>query len=316
MMSRRGVAAKGPRRHRAAIPRRGSLLRQRQAASFLRYFALIALAFVFVFPLLFMVVASFKPEAQIFSDLRSWRAFVPVGDLTLDHYRTVLLRSRFFLYAFNTIFITVVTVALTVLVNSMAAFVLQRLAFGFNHLVLVGIVALLIVPGEATLVPLLMLVSRLPWIGFDGIVPMLQWGWFNSYHVQIVPLLASVFFTYFFYQSFRDIPKEYDEAAYMDGATPWQVYWWVVLPLSIPAVTAVVILGGLGIWNAYVWPLMTVQQEAYRPLMVALQQFNNQRLQWGESFAFMTMITVPVIALYVLFQRQFASSMTEGGLKQ
>jgi multiple sugar transport system permease protein len=316
MRTRHGVAVTSSRRGLTKPLRFGSLVRQRQAASFARYFALIGLAFVFVFPLLFMVVASFKPEAQIFADLRSWRAFVPVGDLTLDHYRTVLLRSRFFLYAFNTVFITVVTVVLTVVINSMAAFVLQRLAFGFNHLVLVAIVALLIVPGEATLVPLLLLVSRLPWLGFDGLVPVLQWGWFNSYHVQIVPLVANVFFTYFFYQSFRDIPKEYDEAAYIDGATPWQVYWKVVLPLSVPAVTAVVILGGLGIWNAYVWPLMTVQQEAYRPLMVALQQFNNQRLQWGESFAFMTMITVPVVVLYVLFQRQFANSMTDGGLKQ
>jgi multiple sugar transport system permease protein len=277
-----------------------------------QYLINIVLVFFFIFPILFMIMSSFKPNEQIFLDLRSLRAFLPVGDLSLANYNAVFEKSKFFRFLLNSVFVSLVTIILSLVVNSMMAYALSRLKWPGQRLILAIIIATLIIPGETTIMPLLLLVSKLP--GFS-LTEGFKLGWLNTYHVQIIPFIVSAFSIFLFYQFFRDIPKDLDEAALVDGASRFQIYRKIIVPNSGPVFATVAILTFIGAWNAFLWPIMTVQSEELRPVMVGMQYFFQQDTEWGEVMAYATMITIPVLLLFLAFQRSFVQSIASSGIK-
>jgi multiple sugar transport system permease protein len=279
------------------------------------YAIMILFAFIFLFPLLFMIMASFKANDAIFADLRSFRAFMPVGNLSMDNYHGVFERSKFGLFLKNSLFISSVTTALALVVNSMAAYVLARLKWRGQSGVLAVIIATLIVPFETIVVPLLLIVSKLPWPVFHGLKVSLDHGWFNSYHVQIVPGISSAFMIFLFYQFFLDIPMDLDEAARVDGASAFRIYWNIIMPISRPVVATVTILTFLGSWNSYLWPLLVTQSEKVRPIMPAIENFFGRTPEWGQVMAFATLVTVPVLIVFFMFQNWFIRSIASSGIK-
>ena len=285
----------------------GSVDPNRRYKRILTYAVMLFLAYVFVFPLLFMVASSLKPETQIFKDLYSLRAVMPVGEISLDNYLAVFEKSNISRFFFNSFFITGMNVMLGLLINSMAAYSLARLKWKGQTLVLAAIISLLIVPFEAIVIPLLMLVAKLPWIGWQEGQFILEQSWLNSYHVQNIPGIANAFSIFLFYQFFKDIPKDFDEAAAIDGASPFQIYWRIILPMSGPVFATVAILQFLGNWNQYLWPVMVVQSEDVRPVMVGMQQFFGNSTAWGEVMAYATLITLPVLIIFLMFQQTFRS---------
>lgn len=154
-------------------------------------------------------------------------------------------------------------------------------------------------------------VNQLPY--FDG-AEFVQ-GWLDTYAVQIVPFIANAFSIFLFYQYFSSIPKELDEAARMDGAGWFRIYRTIVLPLAGPAVATAAILTFLPAWNQYLWPLMVTQSEAIRPVMVGIDYFKQLNVSWGQIMAYASVITVPVLALFVAFQRAFVNSIAASGVK-
>jgi multiple sugar transport system permease protein len=274
-----------------------------------------ALVVVFAFPIVFMFVSSFKPDAQIFADLTSWRAFLPVGDISVDNYRGVFDRVPAGRMLMNSVGISAVTVVLGIFVNSLAAFALSRMRWRGQKVVLTAIIATLIVPFETFALPLVWWVNKLPWLEAEGFRLALTSGWMDTYHVQVIPFLANAFSIYLFYQYFSSIPTEIDEAARVDGASWFGIYRRIVMPLSGPAVATVAILTFLPAWNSYLWPLMVVQSEEYRPVMVGIQYFFQLNVSWGQIMAYASMITVPVLALFLAFQRAFIGSIASAGVK-
>ena len=207
------------------------------------------------------------------------------------------------------------TVALGILINSMAAFALSRMRWRGRRVVLAAIIATLIVPFETFALPLVWWVNKLPWLEIHGFQLTLTQGWLDTYHVQILPFVANAFSIYLFYQYFSSIPVELDEAARMDGAGWFGIYRQVVMPLSGPAIATVAILTFLPAWNSYLWPLMVVQSEDLRPVMVGIQYFFQLNVSWGQIMAYASMITVPVLVLFVAFQRAFIGSIASAGVK-
>ena len=271
----------------------------------------IVLALVFGLPLLFMIISSFKPDAQIFADLTSIRAFLPVGQLDLANYTGVFERVPFAQFLLNSVLISVATVALGLVVNSMAAFALSRIKFRGQQVILGIILATLIVPFETMALPLLWWVNKLPFLDVNGY----SQGWLDTYQVQIVPFIANAFSIYLFYQYFDSIPKELDEAATVDGAGWFRIYRSIVMPLAGPAVATVAILTFLPAWNQYLWPLMVVQSESLRPAMVGIDYFKQLNVSWGQLMAYASIITVPVLVLFIAFQRSFINSIASSGVK-
>ena len=276
-----------------------------------RYALLIGVGLIFVFPIVFMVVSSLKPSQQLLTDSSSLRAFLPVGDISLDNYFAAFRRAPVALFIFNSVLVTGITVILSLFVCSMAAFSFAFLNWRGRDVVLAIIIATLIVPFETIAIPLLIVVNNLPWIGPHG----LTIGWLNSYHVQIVPLIADGLTLFLFVQYFRDLPKELIEAARIDGATWFQVYAKVIVPISGPVFATAAILKFLAMYNQYLWPLMVTQAEQYRPVMVGLQYFFQLNIAWGEVMAYLSIITIPVLVFYLFLQRAFIASIASTGIK-
>ena len=275
----------------------------------------VLLLLVFAFPIVFMFVSSFKPDAQIFADLTSWRAFAPVGDISLDNYRGVFERVPAGRMLMNSVGVSVITVLLGIFVNSLAAFALSRMRWRGQRVILTGIIATLVVPFETFALPLVWWINKLPWLEMQGFRLVLTEGWLDTYQVQVLPFVANAFSIFLFYQYFSSIPKELDEAARVDGASWFGIYRRIVMPLSGPAVATVAILTFLPAWNSYLWPLMVVQSEEYRPVMVGIQYFFQLNVAWGQVMAYASMITVPVLALFLAFQRAFIGSIASAGVK-
>jgi multiple sugar transport system permease protein len=276
-----------------------------------RYALLSVIAAIFVFPLVFMVMSSLKPDLQLLTDSKSIRAFLPVGDISLNNYFNAFKRAPVALFVFNSVFVTGTTVLLSLAICSLAAFSFVFLQWRGRDTMFALVLATLIVPFETIAIPLLLLVNNLPWIGTDGF----SVGWLNSYRVQIVPFIADGLTVFLFVQYFKDLPRELVEAARVEGASWPQIYRKVVMPLSGPVVATAAILKFLAMYNQYLWPLMVTQAEQYRPVMVGLQYFFQLNRAWGEIMAYLSMITVPVLAFYLVLQRAFIASIASTGIK-
>lgn len=282
------------------------------------YAPMTALALFFLFPIVFMVAASLKTDHQIFADMNSVKAFLPVGELSLDNYAAVFDRVPFWRFLGNTLFVTSMVTAFGLIVNSMCGYALARMRWRGRGLVFGLVIATLILPFDTTIVPMVYLVANLPWVGFDGLTPVLEFGWLNSYRVQIVPFIVNAFSIFLFAQYFKSLPKGLEEAAAIDGAGWLRTYWRIIVPLSKPVFATVAILTVVtspATWNAYLWPLMTVQSEELRPVMVGVQYFFQLDTAWGEVMAYITMITVPMVVVFLVFQRAFIQSIAAAGMK-
>lgn len=303
-----------PRREAPRVPSAEAGRRSRRR-KVLGYLPMVLLALFFLFPLIFMFVSSLKPDAQILSDIDSPQAFLPVGDISTDNYVGVFERVPVARFIFNSVLVTVLIVGLGVIVNSMAGFALSRLEWSGRKVLLTVIIATLIVPFETIAIPMVYWVSKLPTIVFENGQPMYDFGWLNSYHVQIIPFIANAFSIFLFTQYFSTIPKSFDEAARIDGAGWFTIYRRIIVPLSGPAFATVAILTFLPAWNQYLWPLMVVQQEELRPVMVGMQYFFQVKPAWGEVMAYTSLITLPVLVMFLAFQRAFVSSIASSGVK-
>jgi multiple sugar transport system permease protein len=264
----------------------------------------------FLLPLVFMFVSAFKTdEAQLLRDMNSLAAFAPVGELGLGNFAEVMRNTPFVRAFVNSLFVVGLTVVLGILVNSMLAYALARLRFAGRNLLLAVVIALIIVPFEAIAVPLLLLVNELPW--FAG-----PRGWLDSYHVQVIPFIAHAFSVYLFYQFFIALPKDLEEAALMDGASRWRIYWSIVMPLSKPVIATVAVLQFLARWGDLLWPVMVVRGDTFATLPLAMQTFFGQfPRQWGQVMAFAAMATLPTLAVFLVFQRWFVKSAISSAIK-
>jgi multiple sugar transport system permease protein len=285
------------------------------ASTVWKYVVRILLALFFAFPLVFMFMSSLKPDTQIFADLSSFKAFLPVGHISLDNYTGVFDTAPAARFLINSVFITALTVIFGLLVNSMAAFALSRMHWRGKTVVLGAIIATLVVPFETFALPMVWWVNKLPWIVIQNFVPLYSIGWLDTYRVQIIPFIANAFSIFLYYSYFQSIPKDLDEAARVDGAGWFRIYRSVIMPLAGPATATVAILTFLPIWNAYLWPLMVVQTESLRPVMVGISYFQQLNVLWGQIMAYSTLITIPVLIFFLAFQRTFVSSIASAGVK-
>ncbi|WP_028611692.1 carbohydrate ABC transporter permease [Paenibacillus harenae] len=274
------------------------------ASNILHYSLLSLFLFIFLFPTVFMIVSSLKlSEMQILSDMSNIKAFVPYGQIGLDNYFKVLERMNFSRFFLNSVIITGLTIIFGTIINSMFAYALAKLNFGGQKVFIPMIVALIIIPVESVAIPMLLLVNEIRIV--------------DTYIVQIVPFLAESLFIFLFYQFFRQLPNELQEAAIMDGAGYLTIYRRIILPLSRPVIATVVIFYALGRWGDLLWPILVTRGEEVRPLPLAMQTLfiTQSDTQWGQIFAFATMMSLPLLILFVAAQKQFIRSVASSGIK-
>ena len=221
---------------------------------------------------------------------------------TLENYTALVTRLDMVRNFANSAIVTVLATVLSVLVNSLAGYAFARLQWPGRDRLLLLVVALMIIPLEAIAVPLFYEVTLL--------------GWRDTYWVQIIPFVANAFSIYLFYTFFLGLPRELEEAARIDGAGPWRIFFRIVAPNAKPVFATVVILSFLTQWSALLWPLMVTHSETVRPLPLGMATFYSlPPLQWGDIFAFGVMMVTPVLLIFVLFQRWFVQGVATTGVK-
>jgi multiple sugar transport system permease protein len=288
------IARERLRAHRQARERRRALI---------KHVVLCLGAFGMLYPLLWMVASSFKPEDQIFSDLGLWPATIQLGNYTEGWHA---LRVSFGVFFTNSFLIAALAVIGNVMACSLTAFAFARLDFRLKRLWFVLMLGTLMLPYHVTLVPQYVLFLNLGWI--DTILPL------------VVPkfLAADAFFIFLMVQFFRGIPRELDEAARMDGCGPWRIYWRIMLPLSTPVLATAAIFSFIWTWDDFLGPLIYLNDIADYTVPLALRAFVDSTglSAWGQLFAMSTLSLVPVFLFFLFFQRLIIRGVATSAMKR
>jgi multiple sugar transport system permease protein len=267
-----------------------------------QYVIMIVLALFFLFPLIYMFVSSFKADANVLSSSDSLEAFNPAPFTGLENYADAANRASFARVFANSLIISGLIVSVGLIVNSLLGYALARMRFRGRVLIVAAVIALIIIPFEALAVPLLFISAEL--------------GWLDTYHVQILPFIANPLFVYLFYTFFLNVPSSLEEAARIDGAGPLRTFLQVIAPLARPAYATVAILGFLFSWGQLLWPVMVTRGIEVRPLPLGIGAFlTTPPVQWGDIMAYATMMTVPLLIIFLIFQRFFVQGVASSGVK-
>lgn len=274
---------------------------KRFLASLFVYSLLVGVSLIFVVPVWMMLAGSFKPDDQVLLEAGTLRGYFPVS-MSMQNYQDVFNRVPFLRYLLNSMLITSMIVVSGLFINSLAGYALARLRWPGRDWILLAIIALMIIPLEAIAVPLFYEVTLL--------------GWRDTYVVQIVPFIANAFSIYLFYTFFLGLPREFEEAARIDGAGPWRIFFNIVVPNAKPVFATVAILTFLTQWGSFLWPLMVTHSEDVRPLPLGIAAFYTlPPLQWGDIFSFGVMMVSPVLLVFIIFQRWFVKGVATTGVK-
>jgi multiple sugar transport system permease protein len=270
--------------------------------SILRHGLLIAAAFCMLYPLLWMVGSSFKPESLIFSQPGALPTTFDVGNYIEGW---TALRVSFTTFYLNSFIIAGLAVVGNLLACSLAAFAFARLEFRFKWLWFALMLGTLMLPYHVTLVPQYILFLKL--------------GWVNSFLPLVVPkfLAVDAFFIFLMVQFFRGIPREIDEAAIMDGCGPWRIYWRIMLPLSTPVLATAAIFSFIWTWEDFLGPLVYLNDMRDYTVPLALRSIIAQDSvsAYGQLFAMSILSIVPIVVFFVIFQRLIIRGIAMSGLK-
>jgi len=261
-------------------------------------YALLALAaLTFVYPFLWMAASTLKPAAEVGS-----LGLVP-DHPTLDNYRTMWARAPFGRALLNSLLVATTITASVLVLGSMTAYALARLRFPGRATLEAATVAVLLVPGQLTLIPLYTLVVRL--------------GWVDSYAALVVPYLCNATAVLMLRQFFRQIPQSLVDAARMDGMSEPRILFTLFWPLAKPVLATVAIFTFMGSWNEVLWPLLVVREQRLMTLPQLLTVFalGGGAGTLGVSLAAAMVLVVPVVAAYAVLQRWFIESMAGSGVK-
>ncbi|MGV3617614.1 MAG: carbohydrate ABC transporter permease [Fimbriimonas sp.] len=262
---------------------------------------LTAVALLMVAPLFWMLSTSFKPEREVLTTADRWLPKTP----TVANYLELANRAEEFpvgRWFLNSLGVSLVTTLLVVTVASLAAYAFARLRFRGRDALFLGVVATMAVPSQVTLIPVFLVVQRL--------------GLFNSYAGLILPGVASAFGVFLLRQFFSSIPRELEEAAFLDGAGHLRTFAQVILPLGKPAVATLAIFTFIGSWNDFVWPLIVTNDVEMRTLPVGLSIFQGRyTTEYGLTMAAAAAMTIPAVLAFVIFQRRITEGIALTGLK-
>jgi multiple sugar transport system permease protein len=263
------------------------------------YVVLSAGLVVVVGPFVWMLLSSFKPEGEI-------RANPPTlwpHDATLANYGSLFDRLDFPAYFTNSAVVAVLTTLGNLLFGSAAGYALAKLPFAGKRLLFGIVLGTLMVPSIVTIVPLFVLSSNL--------------GLVNTLAGLILPYLAQAFGVFLMRQFILSIPDDLLEAARIDAASEWRIYWQIVLPLCRPALATLGILTVLASWNNFLWPLVAAtEEETYTlPVALALYAIGQNRTEYDILLAGAVVIVLPVIIVFLLLQRHFVRGIATTGLK-
>ncbi len=259
---------------------------------------LMPLSLLFVIPLVQMVLTSFMSDGDI---NRFPPKLIPTA-LHISGYKGLFTDSHILRWLVNTIIVAAIAVTAQMVLCSMAGYGFARLKFAGRNVGFFLMVATVMIPTQLLMIPTYLMFTRL------GIV--------NTLAAAFVPWLATAFGIFLMRQFFLSLPAELEEAAAIDGANAWQIFFRIVLPLARPALATLALFTLLDSWNDLVWPLIAISDERWYTLQVGLTMFQGTRhTQWSLLMAGNMVATMPLIIAFIVAQKRFVATMTFSGLK-
>jgi len=276
---------------------------RRRLTTILIHVLLIGASIAMLYPLLWMLSASVRPENEIFNATSLWPS-----EWSLDAYRRGWngLRVSFGTFFSNSFLISILSVLGNVMACSLAAYAFARLRFRGRNFWFALMLMTLMLPYQVTLIPQYVLFRQLGWI--DTILPL------------VVPkfLAADAFFIFLMVQFFRGLPRELDEAAQMDGCSPWRIYWKIILPLSTPVLATAAIFTFIWTWDDFFGPLIYLNEMRQYTVMLGLRTFTDStgESDYGALFAMSVLSLIPIFVFFLFFQRLLIEGIATTGMKR
>lgn len=274
----------------------GSRSTKRLAARVLLYLILSILGLGMIFPFIWMAVTAFKLPQDIYS-----LSLIP-NPITLDNYRIVINDTEYVRWFVNSLIIAVITTTSVAIFDSLAGYTLAKFNFPGRNLIFIGILSTLMVPTEMLVIPWYVLSIKMHWT--------------DSYWGVMFPGVISAFGVFLMRQFFMGVPNDLIDAARLDGFSEIRIFWKIAMPLVRPALAALCIFTFLGNWNAYLWPLIVTRSDEMRTLPVGIAFFSSEAgSQFYLVMAAASLATLPVLAIFIIFQRHIIKGIALTGLK-
>ena len=281
------------------------------------YLILVPGAILFVAPFAWLVSASFQQIGDMFNYPPQW---IP-EDPSLKGYKTFLGddsggANQAWRWFANSAFVATSVTVLQLFFNSLAAYVFAKRRFPGRDAIFLVFLATMMIPGQVTLIPNYLVLKHVPLFGGNDITGQGGYGWLDSYYGLILPGAVSAFGIFLLRQFMLSIPDELLDAARIDGASEFAIYWRIILPLSGPALAASAIFTFTAAWEDFFWPLIIISSEDKytAPLGLALFVVKN-RTAWDVLMAGSVIATLPMIVVFMVFQRKFIQGISMSGLK-
>ncbi|PSB03468.1 carbohydrate ABC transporter permease [Merismopedia glauca] len=276
-----------------------TLYRKKSCCKIGLYILLLGYAIATLFPFLWAMSSSFKTLSEIVSGNSG---LIP-QHFTWDNYKKIIWEEPLFLrWLFNSIFVASWVTGLNLICNSLAGYALARVSFVGNKFLFWIVLAILMIPGQITLIPSYLILKNL--------------GWLNTYQGLIIPNGVNATFIFMMRQFFINFPTELEEAASLDGLGVWETFWKIVLPLAKPALAAQTIFIFMGSWNNFLMPLVVVSQPDLFTLPLGLNTFRGEYISyWNYIMAASIVFTLPVLSIYAVFNRYFIEGVKFTGSK-
>lgn len=263
-----------------------------------RYIALLLITVLMVGPLLWMIATSLKEPTRIFTQ------FFP-NPIRWENYTEVLGQVTFLKQYWNSIYIAVLVTLFVLLFSSMAGYAFARIKFPGRNVVFLLLLSVMMIPPEVTIIPLFLFMRDLGWVNTH--IPLI-----------ILPIFGApgAFGIFLMRQFFLAIPKELEEAAVMDGCSKFKIYWRIMLPLSVPALSTLTIFTFLTNWDEFLYPLIFINTRELMTLPVGLSLFTDEAgTDWHHLMSATTLVTIPLLILFFFAQKKFIEGMTAGSFK-
>lgn len=272
-------------------------------ASLIRYILLIVGVVVSTLPMIYMISTSLRPNGALYE--YPPRFFPKWEALTMENYNYIISQSKFYVNFLNSVFVSVCSVAIAAFVSAAMAFVIGKFHFRGKKMLFGFIILTMIIPGTTMIVPQFELAVKLDLVNK-------LWGLIPFYVAWVIP-----FSTFMIKGFMENIPGEITEATYIDGASVMTVFWKIALPLASPAIASVSIFNFLTAWEEYPWANTVINDNSLRTLPIAIAGFfgQHQFTQWGYVFAMSVLTLIPVVIVFITFQRYFVAGLTSGSVK-
>ena len=278
-------------------------LKKRNITNAVKYLLLVLGGGVSVMPMIYMISTSLKPNGALYEFPP--RFFPFADELTIENYQYIFQQEKFYLNFLNSAAVTLLTVIIAAFVATALAFCLARFRFPGRKLLFGLVIGTMIIPGTTLIITQYQLATLLKLTNkLFGLVPF--------YVAWVIP-----FSTFMIKGYIESIPRDFDEAVYMDGGSVFTVFFKVICPLASPAISSVSIFNFLTAWEEFPWAMTVINDNAKRTLPIAISEFfgQHQFTQWGYVFAMSVASLIPVLIVFICCQKYFVSGLQTGGIK-